>query len=437
MRKIAFYTLGCKVNQSDTASMEGIFRRAGYEVVDFGSPADVYLINTCVVTNTGQRKSRQIINRAVRHNPLSLIVVTGCYPQTAPEEVRAIAGVDVIIGNQERARIVELVEQALENKQTEILDNVQKMTVDTKFEELGVGTETDKTRAFLKIQEGCNQYCTYCIIPYARGPLRSRSLESIRSEVAKLVEAGYKEVVLIGIHLGCYGKELAKEGKHITLYDAVQAVLSVEGMCRVRLGSLESVEVEPRLLELMANEPRLCKHLHLPLQSGCDKILQAMHRPYDTARFTQLLQQIRAQVPDVAITTDIIVGFPGETEEDFQTTLQFAEKCSFAKMHIFPYSKRKGTPAEKMPNQVDEAVKGERAARLAAVDEKLHQAMLKQMVGKTEEVLFEQPVDAVHMEGLCGPYLRVVVPGTSELANTIAQVKITGIVDDWLTGEIV
>ena len=437
MRKIAFYTLGCKVNQSDTASMEGIFRRAGYEVVDFGSPADVYLINTCVVTNTGQRKSRQIINRAVRHNPLSLIVVTGCYPQTAPEEVRAIAGVDVIIGNQERARIVELVEQALENKQTEILDNVQKMTVDTKFEELGVGTETDKTRAFLKIQEGCNQYCTYCIIPYARGPLRSRSLESIRSEVAKLVEAGYKEVVLIGIHLGCYGKELAKEGKHITLYDAVQAVLSVEGMCRVRLGSLESVEVEPRLLELMANEPRLCKHLHLPLQSGCDKILQAMHRPYDTARFTQLLQQIRAQVPDVAITTDIIVGFPGETEEDFATTLAFAEKCGFAKMHIFPYSKRKGTPAEKMPNQVDEAVKGERAARLAEVDEKLHQAMLKQMVGKTEEVLFEQPVDAVHMEGLCGPYLRVVVPGTSELANTIAQVKITGIVDDWLTGEIV
>ena len=437
MRKIAFYTLGCKVNQSDTASMEGIFRRAGYEVVDFGSPADVYLINTCVVTNTGQRKSRQIINRAVRHNPLSLIVVTGCYPQTAPEEVRAIAGVDVIIGNQERARIVELVEQALENKQTEILDNVQKMTVDTKFEELGVGTETDKTRAFLKIQEGCNQYCTYCIIPYARGPLRSRSLESIRSEVAKLVEAGYKEVVLIGIHLGCYGKELAKEGKHITLYDAVQAVLSVEGMCRVRLGSLESVEVEPRLLELMANEPRLCKHLHLPLQSGCDKILQAMHRPYDTARFTQLLQQIRAQVPDVAITTDIIVGFPGETEEDFATTLAFAEKCGFAKMHIFPYSKRKGTPAEKMPNQVDEAVKGERAARLAAVDEKLHQAMLKQMVGKTEKVLFEQPVDAVHMEGLCGPYLRVVVPGTSELANTIANVKITGIVDDWLTGELV
>lgn len=437
MRKIAFYTLGCKVNQADTASMEGIFRAAGYAVVPFGEPADVYLVNTCVVTNTGQRKSRQIINRAVRHNPLSLVVVTGCYPQTAPEEVRAISGVDVIIGNQERARIVELVNEALEHKQTEILDNVQQMTVDTKFEELGVGTETDKTRAFLKIQEGCNQYCTYCIIPFARGPLRSRSLASIREEVGKLVAAGYKEVVLIGIHLGCYGKELAKEGRHVTLYDAVQAALSVEGVQRVRLGSLESVEVEPRLLQLMASEPRLLRHLHLPLQSGCDKILRAMHRPYDTQRFSRLLADIREQVPDVAITTDIIVGFPGETEGDFAVTLDFAKKCGFAKMHIFPYSKRKGTPAAEMPQQVDEAVKSERAARLAQVDDALHQSTLAAMVGKVEEVLFEQPVDAAHMEGLCGPYLRVVAAGGAELANQIAKVKITGVQDDYLVGELV
>lgn len=436
MRKIAFYTLGCKVNQADTASMEEIFRQAGYEIVDFVGQADVYLINTCVVTNTGQRKSRQIINRVVRRHPLSLTVVTGCYPQTAPEEVRAIEGVDVIIGNQERGRIVELVEQALAQKQNEILDNVQKMTVDTQFEELGVGTETDKTRAFLKIQEGCNQYCTYCIIPYARGPLRSRSLASIRTEIKKLVAAGYKEVVLIGIHLGCYGKELAKEGKHITLYDAVQAALSVEGVRRLRLGSLESVEVEPRLLQLMAQEPRLCKHLHLPLQSGCDKILQSMHRPYDTVRFKNLLADIRRQVPDVSITTDIIVGFPGETEEDFATTLRFAEECGFAKMHIFPYSKRKGTPAEAMPNQVEENIKAERAARLAQLDEKLHRQMLLSMVGKTEEVLFEQPVDGEHMEGLCGPYLRVIVGGTPALAGAICKVKIIGVQEDWLAGEL-
>lgn len=436
MRRIAFYTLGCKVNQADTASMEAIFKASGYKVVGFNEDADVYLVNTCVVTNTGQRKSRQIINRAVRHNPLALTVVTGCYPQTAPEEVRAIDGVDVIIGNQERGRIVELVEEALTSKRDDILDNVQKMTVDTRFEELGVGTETNKTRAFLKIQEGCNQYCTYCIIPFARGPLRSRSLESIKEEIAKLVEAGYKEVVLIGIHLGCYGKELAKEGIKLSLYDAVQAALSVPGVERLRLGSLESVEVETRLLELMAKEPRLCHHLHLPLQSGCDKILKSMHRPYDTARFAGLLKEIRSYVPDIAVTTDIIVGFPGETEEDFEETLAFAKKCGFAKMHIFPYSKRKGTPAEKMPDQVEEQVKQERAARLSELDKEMQHEAMSYWIGKDVTVQFEQPVDDSHVEGLCGAYMRVVVEGSQELCDQIRTVHIVGAEDDYLVGKL-
>lgn len=436
MRRIAFYTLGCKVNQADTASMEAIFKSAGYKVVGFNEDADVYLVNTCVVTNTGQRKSRQIINRAVRHNPMALTVVTGCYPQTAPDEVRAIDGVDVIIGNQERARIVELVEQALTNKRDDILDNVQKMTVDTRFEELGVGTETDKTRAFLKIQEGCNQYCTYCIIPFARGPLRSRSLESIKEEITKLVAAGYKEVVLIGIHLGCYGKELAKDGVKLSLYDAVEAALSVPGVERLRLGSLESVEVETRLMELMAKEPRLCHHLHLPLQSGCDKVLKAMHRPYDTARFAELLKEIRSYVPDVAITTDIIVGFPGETEEDFEETLAFARSCGFAKMHIFPYSKRKGTPAEKMPNQVEEQVKQERAARLSELDKEMQHEAMTYWIGKDVTVQFEQPVDDNHVEGLCGAYMRVVVEGGQELCDQIRTVHIVGVEEDYLVGKL-
>lgn len=436
MRRIAFYTLGCKVNQADTASMEAIFKSAGYKVVGFNEDADVYLVNTCVVTNTGQRKSRQIINRAVRHNPMALTVVTGCYPQTAPDEVRAIDGVDVIIGNQERARIVELVEQALTSKRDDILDNVQKMTVDTRFEELGVGTETDKTRAFLKIQEGCNQYCTYCIIPFARGPLRSRSLESIKEEITKLVAAGYKEVVLIGIHLGCYGKELAKDGVKLSLYDAVEAALSVPGVERLRLGSLESVEVETRLMELMAKEPRLCHHLHLPLQSGCDKVLKAMHRPYDTARFAELLKEIRSYVPDVAITTDIIVGFPGETEEDFEETLAFARSCGFAKMHIFPYSKRKGTPAEKMPNQVEEQVKQERAARLSELDKEMQHEAMTYWIGKDVTVQFEQPVDDNHVEGLCGAYMRVVVEGGQELCDQIRTVHIVGVEDDYLVGKL-
>ena len=436
MRRIAFYTLGCKVNQADTASMEAIFKSAGYKVVGFNEDADVYLVNTCVVTNTGQRKSRQIINRAVRHNPMALTVVTGCYPQTAPDEVRAIDGVDVIIGNQERARIVELVEQALTSKRDDILDNVQKMTVDTRFEELGVGTETNKTRAFLKIQEGCNQYCTYCIIPFARGPLRSRSLESIEEEITKLVAAGYKEVVLIGIHLGCYGKELAKDGVKLSLYDAVEAALSVPGVERLRLGSLESVEVETRLMELMAKEPRLCHHLHLPLQSGCDKVLKAMHRPYDTARFAELLKEIRSYVPDVAITTDIIVGFPGETEEDFEETLAFARSCGFAKMHIFPYSKRKGTPAEKMPNQVEEQVKQERAARLSELDKEMQHEAMTYWIGKDVTVQFEQPVDDNHVEGLCGAYMRVVVEGGQELCDQIRTVHIVGVEDDYLVGKL-
>ena len=436
MRRIAFYTLGCKVNQADTASMETIFKSAGYKVVGFNEDADVYLVNTCVVTNTGQRKSRQIINRAVRHNPMALTVVTGCYPQTAPDEVRAIDGVDVIIGNQERARIVELVEQALTSKRDDILDNVQKMTVDTRFEELGVGTETNKTRAFLKIQEGCNQYCTYCIIPFARGPLRSRSLESIKEEITKLVAAGYKEVVLIGIHLGCYGKELAKDGVKLSLYDAVEAALSVPGVERLRLGSLESVEVETRLMELMAKEPRLCHHLHLPLQSGCDKVLKAMHRPYDTARFAELLKEIRSYVPDVAITTDIIVGFPGETEEDFEETLAFARSCGFAKMHIFPYSKRKGTPAEKMPNQVEEQVKQERAARLSELDKEMQHEAMTYWIGKDVTVQFEQPVDDNHVEGLCGAYMRVVVEGGQELCDQIRTVHIVGVEDDYLVGKL-
>lgn len=437
MKTIAFYTLGCKVNQADTASMEAIFRGAGYQVVPFNEQAEVYLINTCVVTNEGQRKSRNIINRAVRNHPMSLVVVTGCYPQTSPEEVKTIEGVDVIIGNQERGRIVELVEQALAAKQDKVLDNVQEMTVDTRFEELGVGTETDKTRAFLKIQEGCNQYCTYCIIPYARGPLRSRSLESIKEEVAKLVAAGYKEVVLIGIHLGCYGKERVAQGlPKLTLCDAVRAALSVEGIQRLRLGSLESVEVDPELLKLMQEDKRLCRHLHLPLQSGCDSVLKAMHRPYDTAKFAALLADIRKMLPDVAVTTDVIVGFPGETETDFEQTMNFAKECGFAKMHIFPYSMRKGTPAAKMTNQVTNNVKDERAARLAGLDKELQLQALQALLGTEQEVLLEQPVDATHMEGLCGPYMRVVVSGGAELAGTIQKVKLTGVVEDYLTGEL-
>lgn len=435
MAKIAFYTLGCKVNQADTASMENLFLRSGHQLVSFDGEADVYIINTCVVTNTGQRKSRQTIHRAIRKNPNALIVVTGCYPQTAAEEVKAIAGVDMIIGNQDRAQIVQLVEERLAHRQTDTLDAVHKLTASTAFEEMAAGDITDKTRAFLKIQEGCNQFCTYCIIPYARGPLRSRSLESIRTETQRLISAGFKEIVLIGIHLGCYGKENS-DGP--TLYDAVKTVLDVPGVQRLRLGSLESVEVEPRLLTLMQEDARFCRHLHLPLQSGCDKTLQAMHRPYTTAKFKTLLADIKNRVPDIAITTDVIVGFPGETEADFETTCKFAESCGFSKMHIFPFSARKGTPAEKFAGAVTEAVKKERADILGRIDETMHKAFLQAMVGQTAEVLFEQPAGEDYFEGLTGNYQRVFVKcGGRNLGGEILPVKITAFDGEKLLGEII
>lgn len=435
MAKIAFYTLGCKVNQADTASMENLFLRSGHQLVSFDGEADVYIINTCVVTNTGQRKSRQTIHRAIRKNPNALIVVTGCYPQTAAEEVKAIAGVDMIIGNQDRAQIVQLVEERLAHRQTDTLDAVHKLTASTAFEEMAAGDITDKTRAFLKIQEGCNQFCTYCIIPYARGPLRSRSLESIRTETQRLISAGFKEIVLIGIHLGCYGKENT-DGP--TLYDAVKTVLDVPGVQRLRLGSLESVEVEPRLLTLMQEDARFCRHLHLPLQSGCDKTLQAMHRPYTTAKFKTLLADIKTRVPDIAITTDVIAGFPGETEADFETTCKFAESCGFSKMHIFPFSARKGTPAEKFAGAVTEAVKKERADILGRIDETMHKTFLQAMVGQTAEVLFEQPAGEDYFEGLTGNYQRVFVKsGGRNLGGEILPVKITAFDGEKLLGEII
>lgn len=435
MAKIAFYTLGCKVNQADTASMENLFLRSGHQLVSFDGEADVYIINTCVVTNTGQRKSRQTIHRAIRKNPNALIVVTGCYPQTAAEEVKAIAGVDMIIGNQDRAQILQLVEERLAHRQTDTLDAVHKLTASTAFEEMAAGDITDKTRAFLKIQEGCNQFCTYCIIPYARGPLRSRSLESIRTETQRLISAGFKEIVLIGIHLGCYGKE-NPDGP--TLYDAVKTVLDVPGVQRLRLGSLESVEVEPRLLTLMQEDARFCRHLHLPLQSGCDKTLQAMHRPYTTAKFKTLLADIKTKVPDIAITTDVIVGFPGETEADFETTCKFAESCGFSKMHIFPFSARKGTPAEKFAGAVTEAVKKERADILGRIDETMHKAFLQVMVGQNAEVLFEQPAGEDYFEGLTGNYQRVFVKsGGRNLGGEILPVKITAFDGEKLLGEII
>lgn len=432
MKKIAFYTLGCKVNQSDTASMEKLFRDAGYGLVDFADEADIYLINTCVVTNTGQRKSRQIINRAVKRNPDALIVVSGCYPQTAAEEVKLIAGVDLIIGNQDRARVVCLVEQAMAKGGADIIDNVRALSPNTCFEEMHAASGSDKTRAFLKIQEGCNQFCTYCIIPYARGPLRSRSLDSIRGEVEALTAAGFREVVLLGIHLGAYGQE-DKDGP--ALAEAVKAALSIPTLQRLRLGSLESIEVSDELLDLMAGDERLQKQLHLPLQSGSDAVLEKMRRPYTTKVYKELLAKIRKKLPDIAITTDIIVGFPGETEADFLLTMQFAQECGFSKIHIFPFSPRKGTPAAGFSGSVPEIVKQKRAGELAEADRKGHEAYCRSFIGKSLSVLFEQAEKGL-WSGFSGNYLRVYAASDEQLAGCIRDVVVDELFLDGLKGTL-
>lgn len=410
MKSIAFVTLGCKVNQADTASMETLFRQRGFIIKKAEEQADIYLVNTCVVTNMGQRKSRQMISRMHSLNPNALIVVTGCYVATAPEEVKALTGVGLVVAGKDRKNIVDLVE----GKMLAEANN-------TAFDELPAGDVSDRTRAFLKIQEGCNQFCTYCIIPYARGPLRSRSLAGIAQQVGQLVGRGYKEIVLIGIHLGRF-----KNGDY-TLKDAVKQALQVPKLERLRLGSLESVEVDEGLLELMFEDKRFCPHLHLPLQSGCNKILEAMHRPYDREKFAQLVQLIRSKVPNIAITTDVIVGFPGETEEDFQDTRNFVKQIGFAKMHIFPYSKRAGTPAATMPGQLTEKEKSRRAKILAEDDRVMQRQFMESMTGQRVQVLVENAYGDGYMQGYSENYQPVLVQGGDELTNKVVEVEIKGI----------
>ena len=431
MLKAAFLTLGCKVNQADSAAMEEVFRRAGYEIVSFSQQADVYVVNTCVVTNVAQNKSKQMIRRAVRMSPSAIVAVCGCYAQTSPAEVKAIAGVQLVLGNDKRNSIVELVEKVRASGYTDAVTLLDKQT---NFEEMLSGNVENRTRAYLKIQEGCNQYCSYCIIPYARGPVRSRSIGSITSETERLVAQGFKEIVLIGIHLGAYGVEKNIAGK---LSDAVQAVLSVKGVQRLRLGSLESIEVEERLIDLFAKDTRLCRHLHLPLQSGCDDILQAMRRPYSTKDFTRLLRDLKNAIPGLAVTSDVIVGFPGETQLQFEKTLSFITNAAFSDVHIFPFSARKGTPAAQMQGQITKEEKSKRVKSLAEIVEKQKEVFLQELVGKTLKILFEQPDGNGYMSGFTQSYVKVFVPENREFLGEIKEVSISCLKDGALYGSLI
>ena len=429
MPRVALTTLGCKVNQFETEVMEGLFKERNYEIVDFDEQADYYIINTCSVTHLGEKKSRQLIRRAMRLNPQAIIAVTGCYSQIAPEQVSEIEGVKVVIGTKERHKIVDLVEQAA--KEEGIINAITDIMKAKEFEDIPLFQAPGRTRAFLKIQEGCTNFCTYCIIPYARGPLRSRKIDSVKKEAEKLVEAGFKEIVLTGIHLGAYGRDL--DGA-INLVDAVKAVLSIEGLKRLRLGSLESIELSPELFSVLVDDRRFCAHLHLPLQAGQDDILKSMNRHYTTAEYKKLIAEVFKAVPNVAISTDIIVGFPGETEAMFEESLAFVKTMNFAKMHVFPYSKRQGTPAAEYPDQIDERVKKERAHRMQALADEKAKQFHDSFIGKTVEVLFETRHDNV-TDGLTENYIRVYVDSAAVHPGELYKVHLEKHYKDGLWGK--
>lgn len=401
MKTVAFTTLGCRVNQYDTDAMRGLFINSGYKPVDFDEKADIYVINTCSVTNMGERKSRQLIRKAKRTNEDAYIIVTGCYAQLAPDAIAAIEGVNLVIGTNNRNKVVELVEQ-LESteKQINIVRNIMEQAT---FEEMPLyGDEIDKARAFMKIQEGCNNYCTFCIIPYTRGKLKSRRVDDILEEAKRLVAHGYKEIVLTGIHLGNYGVELPDKPN---LAHVVKALLTIEGLQRIRLGSIESVEVSDELIDLMANEPRFCTHLHLPLQAGSDHILKLMNRHYKLQDFKDLVAMLRSRIPGLAITTDIIAGFPGETDEDFDETMNTVKEIGFTHIHAFPYSIREGTPAATMENQVPEAVKKTRVALLNSLGQQGLENFANTLIGKKAEILVEREVDGYYV-GFTNEYIH-------------------------------
>lgn len=428
VRTVAFMTLGCKVNQYETETMEGLFRRAGYRVVSFAEPADVYIVNTCSVTLLGEKKSRQFVRRARRQNEAALIAVTGCYAQLSPEVLAALPGVRLVVGTQDRSRIVELVEEAA--KGSAVLRDVGDIMAADTFEDIPLFAAPERTRAFLKIQEGCENFCTFCIIPYTRGPLRSRSMGSVRREAAKLIAAGFREIVLTGIHLGAYGRDLAGD---VTLAEAARTVLSLEGLQRLRLGSLESVELTPALFSLLRDERRFARHLHLPLQSGSDAVLRDMRRPYDTAGYDRLLRQIRAEVPGIAISTDIIVGFPGETEAMFQESLAFVRRQGFARVHVFPYSRRPGTPAAARSDQVPAPVRRQRAQTMQVLADEMAAAYGDTFIGKTLPVLFETRQEDI-ADGLTDTYLRVYTASSVPLGE-ITAMRLVRRYQDGLWGE--
>ena len=427
--KIGIYTLGCKVNQYETQAMEQELTARGHELVDFEAPADAYIINTCSVTAVSDKKSRQMIRRAKKNSPDAVVAACGCYVQTHEEEAKSL-GIDLLMGTNDRARFLDRLEEAVKTRETvaDIDDALRRRT----FEVLPAGGMANRTRAMLKVEDGCVNFCTYCIIPYARGPVRSLPMDKAAEQVRALRTQGYREIVVTGIEISSYGHDL-KDGT--TLIDLLELIAREGGEMRIRLGSLEPRTVTREFCERAKKLPTLCPHFHLSMQSGCDATLKRMNRKYDTARYYESVELLREYFDDPAVTTDLITGFPEETEEEFAETLAFLRHCGFARLHVFPYSIRPGTPAAKMA-QVPKAIKEERARRAIALGRELHEDYLAKCVGQVYPVLFEQP-SGRHFSGHAPNYMEVLVDTEKDLHNRVLPVRITGTEGDALLGEIV
>ncbi|MDK2805573.1 tRNA (N(6)-L-threonylcarbamoyladenosine(37)-C(2))-methylthiotransferase MtaB [Thermoanaerobacterium thermosaccharolyticum] len=430
---VSFFTLGCKVNQYETEAMVEIFKNSGYDVVNFNEYADVYIINTCTVTGRGDMKSRQEIRKAKKINPDSIIAVVGCYSQVASNEVLDLPEVNVVLGTKNKGEVVKLVEKVSGDR--EKINAVENIFDNKKFEELKISAQEGHTRAYLKIQDGCNQFCTYCIIPYARGPVRSRKPDNILDEVKRLRDNGYKEVILTGIHVASYGKDL----ENINLLDIIKMIHEVDGIERIRMSSIEPTFLTEDFIKEVASLPKFCRHYHVSLQSGSDSTLKRMGRKYTTSEYREIIDRIRKHIKGVAITTDIMVGFPGETDEEFNETFNFVKAIEFSKMHVFKYSRRAGTKAANYPDQVKNSVKEERSKLLIKLSEENETKFYKKFIGTALNVLFEQNVKDVegYVEGLTDNYIRVAVKSDLKIKNKILPVKLIEAKGDFVIGKIV
>ncbi len=426
-RTVALTTLGCKVNQADSDEWLRQFSARGYDIVDFDSVADVYIVNTCTVTHVADRKSRQLLRHARRQNPAGLVVATGCYASVAPDELARMVEVDLIIGDKDKPRLVELVHDALEGDEEQPLEALAG----------ALRVFGPRHRAFVKISDGCNKFCAFCIVPYARGRTRSVDPDLILQRVHSLVAGGYREIVLTAVHMGNYGQDL---NPRTTLRQLIQRILDETAVERLRISSIEPEDFDENLLSLWSNR-RLCRHFHLALDSGCDTTLRRMRRRYQTADFRRLVSRIRDAVPDVAITTDVIVGFPGETDEEYAASREFVESLEFAQIHVFPYSPRRHTVAARLPNQVDPETKHRRTEDMLAIAEASARSFREQFVGRSLAVLFEglsPPIDNERLwEGLTDNYLRVRVPCTDNLTNAIVDVQLDRATTDGMIGHVV